>query len=1142
MIIPLWLCQLALAALAAAQAFTNSTKPSVTFTTRSFLIDGVPRILRGGTIQWFRLPPETWEDRIIKFKAMGFNTVDAYVGWRNHEPVEGQWDWSTYDLKRFLELCKKHEMWVYLRPGPYITNEMDSGGLPQWLFTRTTKKVRDPDNNDGLINLRTNDKDWLDLVRRYFAELAKQIRPYLYTGNRGPIILMAIENEFTWGEIFFEVDKFAILPDGTPERPGDQIIDTKGYLTQLRLALTDNGIDVPVATGPGDGKVSGLGDARDIIPMPSVYRNVPGLYTVPFTAVELLNDMHNPANHEGAYVNMPSGITECTRDPYVLRASIFAGLDAIFQFNIAASHQEDYQNTLLLNSGDVANYDQAVGLARKFLDAGRSGAGFLRPQVGFFGSVIDYFAAISPSGLLREKFHQIRRFNLFVNDFEELIGAVGDAKRTVFREKSSGWFGIGKKDDYVNMDTRVVIMDKRVGSEDPDVRGERANYWLEVLPNSAFITLYNDGVSKAGIDMCRDSISAFNMTFPRFSTFTVPVEVSSSEQEQGSHLRYSQVLPVNIPLPSGNLTIQYSTSEILTARQWGKPTDARSLLVVYGTRNTQGELALVPTALSRDATLTVRAVDAPAVEIRNDSSAAVTLVYTYTAKPLRLVAELVPHPGAPARLTDIVIVDTYLAGKCWFPGSVTNSGVSRRRLATTMVCGPDFVDETATDVASAFAAGPASTLPSLMAGSADVFTIAPAAAPAPVATTQFRAVPASLLLKSTDAAPAIELPSLRANTKAFAYSEDLTIDNWEPLGDAPVALETKNYATGITWYRAEANLSREDLEAYGIVKRTSGNLFSGLFGPKDPTLYVPFAADVVGVYLNGRHVTTLNPIGTEIDNDSSDPLYRFTLPREFFHTDPTRPQVLTFRVEVWGHGSFMWFRGRLQRIAVPGTNLSIPLPFFRGGLPSLGFDAVKGITGTDADLCGRPLRAWALRKGSQGEALGLPAARDPASVPSLGNRGWEATSVPFTLKPGEIRWVRWDLDPAALPDPDAWTAALNLRLEGCNTMATVWINGRLVGRWISDEGWLNRGNWAKTIRGPWSVGDEDEIPVQVATLPRDRRSVVMIRFVDCGTFENPGSVNAVDVVVSKNEERFVRANGEGVALSTSLFKTTLNLF
>lgn len=93
---------------------------SIELTSTAIYIGNEARILRGGSLQWFRLPPEEWEDRIEKFKAMGYNLIDMYVAWRNHEPEEGQFDFETFDLVAFLDLAKKHGLYVYIRPGVWV--------------------------------------------------------------------------------------------------------------------------------------------------------------------------------------------------------------------------------------------------------------------------------------------------------------------------------------------------------------------------------------------------------------------------------------------------------------------------------------------------------------------------------------------------------------------------------------------------------------------------------------------------------------------------------------------------------------------------------------------------------------------------------------------------------------------------------------------------------------------------------------------------------------------------------------------------------------------------------------------------------------------------------------------------------------
>ena len=91
-------------AVAQNQNGTGPKRPySVSFNANGFMVDDVPRLLRGGTFQWGRMPQEVWSDRLdkvrlnsyyheafpylllslhiitvtlIKFKGMGYNTVD----------------------------------------------------------------------------------------------------------------------------------------------------------------------------------------------------------------------------------------------------------------------------------------------------------------------------------------------------------------------------------------------------------------------------------------------------------------------------------------------------------------------------------------------------------------------------------------------------------------------------------------------------------------------------------------------------------------------------------------------------------------------------------------------------------------------------------------------------------------------------------------------------------------------------------------------------------------------------------------------------------------------------------------------------------------------------------------------------------
>ena len=157
-------------------------------------INGRYTILRGGSFQWFRIPQEEWEDRFQRFTSLGYNFLDMYVAWRNHEISPGVFDWSTYNITRFLDLAKEFGIYVYFRPGPYITNEMDGGGFPYWVRAQVDKHLYNTTHSDGKMNLRSEEYDYMNAVERYLSTLNDVIKPYLIT-NGGTIVFYAVENE-----------------------------------------------------------------------------------------------------------------------------------------------------------------------------------------------------------------------------------------------------------------------------------------------------------------------------------------------------------------------------------------------------------------------------------------------------------------------------------------------------------------------------------------------------------------------------------------------------------------------------------------------------------------------------------------------------------------------------------------------------------------------------------------------------------------------------------------------------------------------------------------------------------------------------------------------------------------------------------
>lgn len=149
-----------------------------------FKMDGKSFRIYSGAMHYFRILPEYWEDRLLKLKAAGFNTVETYVCWNMHEPQKGEFDFSgRFDVRRFLQTAQKVGLYAIVRPGPYICAEWDFGGLPAWLL------------KDRNMRLRCAYPEYMrhvsDFYHRLFAEIGD-----LQQTRGGNIIAMQIENEY----------------------------------------------------------------------------------------------------------------------------------------------------------------------------------------------------------------------------------------------------------------------------------------------------------------------------------------------------------------------------------------------------------------------------------------------------------------------------------------------------------------------------------------------------------------------------------------------------------------------------------------------------------------------------------------------------------------------------------------------------------------------------------------------------------------------------------------------------------------------------------------------------------------------------------------------------------------------------------
>ncbi|KGN59817.1 beta-galactosidase 17 [Cucumis sativus] len=150
-----------------------------------FWKDGKPFQIIGGDLHYFRTLPEYWEDRLLRAKALGLNTIQTYIPWNLHEPKPGNFTFNGIaNIVSFIQLCQKLDFLVLLRPGPYICAEWDLGGFPAWLLSKMPAS-----------RLRSSDPGYLQWVERWWGIILPKVAPLLYN-NGGPIIMVQIENEF----------------------------------------------------------------------------------------------------------------------------------------------------------------------------------------------------------------------------------------------------------------------------------------------------------------------------------------------------------------------------------------------------------------------------------------------------------------------------------------------------------------------------------------------------------------------------------------------------------------------------------------------------------------------------------------------------------------------------------------------------------------------------------------------------------------------------------------------------------------------------------------------------------------------------------------------------------------------------------
>jgi beta-galactosidase len=210
---------------------------SIGINSRYLTLDGAPWLPVMGELHYARVPDAQWHDALAKVKSAGVEIVASYVMWRYHEPRAGAFDWrARFDLRRFVQACAQRGLKFFVRIGPWVHAEVRHGGLPDWVVDQMPTRGDDP--------------RYLDCVRRFYGEIARQLDGLLWKDG-GPVIGVQLENEYNL----------------TGARQGP------AHIATLRRLACEAGLDVPLYT------VTGWDNAvfphRDVTPVFGGYPDLP---------------------------------------------------------------------------------------------------------------------------------------------------------------------------------------------------------------------------------------------------------------------------------------------------------------------------------------------------------------------------------------------------------------------------------------------------------------------------------------------------------------------------------------------------------------------------------------------------------------------------------------------------------------------------------------------------------------------------------------------------------------------------------------------------------------------------------------------------------------------------------------------------
>ncbi|WP_304249921.1 beta-galactosidase [Phocaeicola plebeius] len=475
-------------------------------------VGGKPVIPVMGEFHYSRYPECQWEEEILKMKAGGVTVIPTYVFWSIHEEKEGVFNWEgNRNLRKFLSLCQKHNMWTVVRIGPFCHGEIRNGGLPDWLFAKP-------------LEIRSNDANYLKYVKRLYEEIGRQLEG-LYYKDGGTIIGTQIENEHQhsaapWGITYpgEPKDMTSATYDANITMIGVSVQDKKIttadlgdlHMKTLKKMAEEAGIQTPLYTATGWGNAAVIGE--EAIP-------VTAAYTYPFWAKPgmspfcMFKDIQKNPDYAPVRYDTEKYPSFC--------AEMGVGIQMIYTRRpiVTAKAAEALMvRTLGSGANGIGYYMYHGGSTSKMGPT----AFFSDEPMGMPKISYDFQAPLGEFGLEHGSYRALRLLHLFLNDFSSQLAPM------------------------------ETVLPKGYEQMTPDNR-ETLRYAARVKGKSGFVFMVNfqdhDTVRVDQKDLClRLKFADETLRIPSQGTFTLPKDESL-------------ILPFNFQMEDALL--KYATAQLL---------------------------------------------------------------------------------------------------------------------------------------------------------------------------------------------------------------------------------------------------------------------------------------------------------------------------------------------------------------------------------------------------------------------------------------------------------------------------------------------------------------------------------------------------------------------------------------------------